>query len=180
MDSIDVPIYLQSDRTRIDDALQELRRRKRGGLLVRGKDECRLLFAGDLLRARRDGISAVQRISGGQPVMVVTEEHARSHGVDLRDLQRRPREFETMMEHHQRSYAISDPRAPSSVSHAVPMLVTRSEELGRFLRMTGGYECNGDPKHFFPQPYASAGDDCPLYPECSRPDGSIPKVKASI
>src|ERR1019366_2038315 len=111
-------------------------------------------FAGDLLRARRAGLGNVQDISGGEPVMVTTEEHAVSHGLDLLDPRRTLRQFETLLDRFNMGYALPMPSQPSStVRTAVPKVVARSKNLRRCLLTTGGYECDGEPKNFFPQPY---------------------------
>jgi hypothetical protein len=180
MDSIDVPIYKQSGRIGIDDALGELRRKERGGVLIQDGNRYRLLFAGDLLRARRAGVLNVQDVSGGEPVMVTTEEHAISHGLDLHEPHRTRRQFENILDYYNHSYTLPMPSQPSTTgTTTITKVVTRSEDLGQMLRMTGGYECTGEPKHFFPRPYVRAGDNCPRRPECSRADGSTPKVISS-
>jgi hypothetical protein len=194
VDSIDVPIYRQLGQDSIEDALAELRRKQRGGILIEDRGRYRLLFAGDLLRARHDGRLNVQDVPGGEPAMVATEEHAAAYGLDLDQPLHSWQQYETILDAHRRRYAVPAPALPPiTVRPAHPLtrvgghtvfatatIVTRSEEYGALLRMTGGYECDGEPKHFFPEPYAQAGDNCPLYPECSRTDGSIPKVIASI
>ena len=183
MDSIDVPIYQQSDRTSIDHALKELRRMKRGGLLIRNRDEYRLLFAGDLLRARRDGMVTVQDIPAGYPVMVATDEHVHIHGLNLLEPQRTGQGYEAMLDQHKVRFGVLMRDAPLGLSSggvtATRRVVTRFETLVATLSMTGGYECDGVPKHYFPEPYASAGEECPLRGECRRNDGSTPRVRVS-
>lgn len=109
MDSVEVPVYKQSDRTTINDALSELRRWERGAIVIHDQTGYRLLFAGELLRARRDGVEIVQDIAGGEPMLAATEKEARSHDLNLHWPEDSQHQFEAILDEYNYHYVLVQP-----------------------------------------------------------------------
>jgi hypothetical protein len=179
MDVVSIPSYLQSESTSVSEALANLRQRERGGLVIQDGDACRLLFAGDLLRARAAGVTMVQDVQGGRPVLVLDETHANTRGLDLRSPFNTGAEYQDMLNAGDHDYAVAAPSI-RVMPPGTAVVVTRSELFGVSLRMPGGYECNGKPQHSFPEPRVSPGEQCPFYPECERADGTVPTVHPAL
>lgn len=179
MDVVSIPSYLQSGSTSVAEALADLRERERGGLVIQDGDACRLLFAGDVLRARAAGVTIVQEVQGGRPVVVLDETHESTRGLDLQSPFNTGAQYQDFLSAGHHDYAVAAPSI-RVMPPGTATVVTRSELFGLSLRMSGGYECNGKPQHFFPEPRVSPGEPCPFYPECERADGTVPTVSPAL
>jgi hypothetical protein len=177
MDVVHLPVYLETDRTPIAAALATLKQVSCGALLIRG-ETLRLIFAGDLLRARALGIINVQSVQESKPVGALGAEEVVEHQIDFRKPFDFRRQIETVLASRNLDYALPPPA--SADDPATVMILTRSETLALSLRMDGGYECDGRPRHYFPEPRVTAGEPCPEYPICSRTDGRIPTVHPAV
>jgi hypothetical protein len=146
-------------------ALRLMTSAARAGVVVAGsQDRYRLLFAGDLLRAREAGVAHVGGITQFEPVQIVNGALASRFDVDLVRPSASAQAYEKLLDDRQAKFALIG-EGPRDV-----MLVTRFEELERMLTLTGGYECTGNnPRHYFPAPYVTVGQDCPLFPACAVP-----------
>jgi CBS domain-containing protein len=168
MDVVTVPLV--SPASTVEQALAAMNGARRAGVVVEeAPDRYRLLFAGDLLRARASNVPVVGAIGGGEAVVLVDPLLAQSFQIDLVRPSRSPLAYEQMLDARGSSFGLVG-EGPADV-----MLVTRHEGLGEMLTLTGGYECTGSPRHYFPQPYVTAGQQCPLYPACAV-DGAPPST----
>jgi hypothetical protein len=170
MDVIVLPLVWPN--TPVAGALEMLHTYKRAGVVRQGWDDTyRLLYAGDLLRAREDGIAEVGQIDAGESVMIVEMPAVTTFSIDIVRPRRTEPQYEQMLDAHGMTYGLV-----GETSREV-MIVTRHEDETETLSGTGGYECTGTPKHFFPRPRVQVNTNCPRYPACSRADGTIPKIR---
>lgn len=169
MDAIIVPLVTQ--QAEVEPSMQLLQRRERSGLVVHhdleSPDRYRLLYAGDLMTARRDGVPTVGQVPGGHPVQVVDAVLAGSFGLDLVRPHRTWQQYELMLARHGVDYALV-----GEVGDAA-MVVTMHEGQTQTLSTSAFYRCDGPNWHGFPEPRVSIGDPCPRRPECGRPDSTI-------
>src|SRR6266511_1182960 len=154
MDAISLPLLSNQDTVHL--ALACLKSRERAGVVVDDGSQFHLLHAGDLLAAREACKKFLSEVGGSELVYVVGPADATAHGLDL------VRPLLTQAEYQNMFTRIACQLALVGADHDTAMIVTRSEDYERTLRGTGGYECNGMPKHFFPRPRVKAGDRCPL------------------
>jgi hypothetical protein len=185
MDAVPLPVYLQSDRTPISQALAQLRQLSRGAIVLQDGSRLQLLFAGDLLRARAQGTINVQSVRVDRELTVIADEAAQERSLDLRNPFNSQEQYATYFNVLNTDYAVPASQTRGLGRSLGPgpgmaVVITRSETLGAALRMAGGYECDGEPRHYFPEPSVSVGERCPEYPLCSRSDGKIPTVRMSI
>jgi len=168
MDSLDVPLC--SSHESIVNALEDLRARNRSGIVVQGKAGYSLLHAGDLLYARDKGLTTLADISGGEPVIGLQKHHAKEFSLSVEFPASTSTEYETFLRSINHRYTLLSATGQSAT------IVTASESDAGALRLTGGYQCDGTPTHYFPRPRVSDGEVCPKWPECSRPDAKKPTV----
>lgn len=168
-----VTLPLVPPETQIGAALRILREQRRSGLVTRDRDgsNYRLLYAGDLLRARAAHTPTVGDVPDARPVLVLNARLAQSFALDLVRPMATGLSYERMLGERGFTYALA------GESDDAVMIVTLREDLAYALRGTGGYECDGQPTHYFPQPRVNLRDPCPRYPECSRPDGAMPTIR---
>lgn len=105
--------------------------------------------------------------------MLLAPEHIASFKLDLVRPLRSQAQFQKFLAQSKHNYGLV------GATRDVAMIVTASELYARGLTLTGGFQCNGNPTHYFPLPYVVLGQNCPKYPECSRPSGAIPTIEAA-
>jgi hypothetical protein len=169
MDIVSLPLL--SLKTTIPEALDAVKRSQRSGLVVRDAQAVRLLHTGDLLYARAAGTKTLGDIHDLRIAIQATPLHVERFKLDLDEPTNTRPEFEAFLSTNHYRYAFLD----SNQGHA--RIVTLSELDALALTLTGGYQCDGSPTHYFPLPRVIVGQDCPLWPRCSRTDGSRPKVE---
>jgi hypothetical protein len=174
MDTIAIPLIQASSAISIAEALEELKRWRRAGLVVEDEDNYRMLYIRHLLEARRDGINRLASIKGGYPVHLLEPVDMSSFGLDL------VRPLKTVMPYQAlfSSFRLQDKDyALAGGTRDTAIIVTRRETETYTLGLSGGFQCNGVPiNHFFPDPQVYNGQPCPKYPECSLPGGGWPVV----
>jgi len=150
-------------------ALDLLRTTGRGALILKDQEDYKLLDAASLGKAQASGVVGINQIEG-RPVLLLDNSYAASFGVDLV----RPRE--TVTKYTDMFKAVQKDFAIAGLTHDVAFVVTSSEEYTIDLG-TGGYRCNGSPRHYFPWPKVAIGNDCPDSPDCDV-DGRTSKIEA--
>jgi hypothetical protein len=172
MQAISLPLLSNQDSLHL--ALARLKSHERAGVVVHdGYQQFRLLHAGELLAAREAGKQFLSEVAGGESVYVIEPLEATNYKLDLVQPMRTPASYQNMLTASASEFALV------GADYDTAMIVTRSEEYERALRSTGGYECNGPTKHFFPRPRVKAGDDCPLCVPGSLPGGGTPVISPS-
>jgi hypothetical protein len=170
MDVVILPLVWHT--TPVAEALEMLKDNKRAGVVRENPDGTyRLLFAGDLLRARATAKTLVEQVQGGRDILLMDAPMATSANVDLVRPHRTWQPWEHLLDARAVEYALIG----ANSEHV--MLVTRHESLKDMLSTTGGFECTGTPTHFFPEPEVGVNMDCPLFPACQRTDGTTPKIQ---
>lgn len=158
--------------TKVNVALEMLQAHRRAGVVRQDlNDTYRLLFAGDLLRARAAGVSVAGEVEGGRPIFLVDSSTATAFNADLIRPRRTWAAYEQMLDALDAHYGLVGETGNEA------MIVTRHEDETVALSTTGGFECTGRPTHYFPEPRVSVGEVCPLFPECSRSDGTTPTIR---
>ena len=166
-----VMLPIVSSTTTVDVALKLLRERKRGGVVVAHRDGTyRLLYASDLFRAKAQKVDTVAGVRKRRPVLLLDNSKARKYRVDLVRPLDTWQQYERMLTKLETDFALALDFQGSAV------VITRHELQEDALSTSGGYRCNGQPRHYFPDPYVSARVPCPRYPECSLPGGAVPKI----
>lgn len=168
MDSVEIPLCSAGET--IDGALGELRAKNRSGVVVQSAGGYRLLHAGDLLYARDKGLATLGDVDDGQPVILLQEEHVKEFRLNTTNPKSTWHEYEAFLRDVAHRYTLL------STTGNTAMIVTASELDTLALTLTGGYQCDGTPTHYFPQPRVSDGEDCPKWPECTGPGGGKSKV----
>lgn len=168
MDSVELPLFLPDES--ISNALSELRAKNRSGLVVGEGNGYLLLYAGDLLRARASGATTLRDVANGEPVVILENHHIQQFQLDLTTPKNTWKEYEKFLQSVGSRYTLT------GTTRDTAMVVTASETDVMALTLTGGYQCDGTPTHSFPRPRVGDGQDCPMWPECSRSDGQRPKV----
>jgi hypothetical protein len=168
VDSVDVPLCSAGDA--IDGALAVLRAKNRSGVVVQSASGYRLLHVGDILYARDRGLATLGDVDGGQPVIQLEAQHVKEFRLNTTSPKSTWQEYETFLRGVAHRYTLL------STTGSTAMLVTASELDTLALTLTGGYQCDGTPTHYFPQPRVSNGEDCPKWPECTGPGGRKSKV----
>jgi hypothetical protein len=169
MKSVTLPFFAAT--VSIGDALEQLRTDKRSGLIIAGDRGNTLLHTGDLLYARAKGIATVGKVGTGRPVILLQDRHIAQFGLNSKLPESTGKEFEQYLQNFSHRYALVSTSGDSAT------VVTASELDFLALTLTGGYECDGTPTHYFPLPRVTAGQTCPRWPICSRPDGKKPQVR---
>jgi hypothetical protein len=159
MEVVTLPL-VEPDVT-VPEALGRLTAAGRAGVVIADPGRYVLLYAGDLLRARDAGVAQVGAIPTAESVAIMDSTLAERFGVDLVRPRLSPDSYERLLDDRQANYVLIG-EGPRDV-----MLVTRHEGLEEMLALTGGYECTGNPRHYFPQPYVTVGQTCPLFPACA-------------
>lgn len=171
MDVISLPLLSNQDSLHL--ALARLKSYERAGVVVReDSDHFRLLHAGKLLTARADGYQLLSQVAGGEEVYVMTSVDVSNYSVDLVQPLATPGQYQSMFN----APAFAFDFALVGVDQDIAMIVTRSETKKEALQGSGGYECNGTPKHFFPEPRVTARQNCPLCIPGSLPGGGTPII----
>jgi hypothetical protein len=199
MNAVSVPLYQASSAVSLADILNDLRRLGRSGIVIEEGDEYRLVFAGELLSARAQGAKSLQdflaiaqprgaaaiaqprgaytstalAVSGGveyETMLLLGDSHAQRFRIDLVRPLRSWQEYETLFLTESSSFALAGATLDSA------LVVTAHEGGGEALTLTGGYQCDGTPTHYFPRPRVSAGQTCPKFHPQPRPDGTPPQV----
>ena len=159
MDLVTVPLLSPNDE--ISSALDLLKRVRRSGLVRQdATDVYTLLYIGRLRRAQAKGLARLEDCEGGHRIVVLDLPLAGTFGLDLVRPLRTAVEYEQMLDARAAEYAL----VAENVRDV--MLVTRYERLTVMLSATGGYECTGNPTHFYPDPDVQLGDKCPERAEC--------------
>ncbi len=169
MEPIKLPFF--SSITRIDDALDQMRAKRRSGLVVEGLSAPKLLYAGDLLYARKEGAVTLGDIQRGEPLILLLNKRIVEFPVGSVEPKGKKKQYERHLKSPEQRYALVGTSGESA------MVVAASESYALAVTLTGGYECDGNPTHYFPLPRVIAGQTCPLWPACSRPDGTKSKVR---
>lgn len=169
MDSVKLPSF--SSTARVDDALDQLRVKKRSGLVIKGIRKQRLLHTGDLLYAQAEGILTLGDVERGQPVLLLQDKDIAKFKLDSAKPERTGKQYERYLHSIKHRYTLIDTTGDSV------MVVTASELDALALTDTGGYECDGNPTHYFPLPRVIPGQTCPLWPACGRPGGGKTKIR---
>ncbi|MEO8076574.1 MAG: hypothetical protein ABI818_09620 [Acidobacteriota bacterium] len=172
MDVVTLPlVYSQAP---VAQALELLRQYQRAGVVrYADNDTYELLFAGNLLRARAAGKTTVGEVEGGRRILIADAPIAREFHIDAVRPHRTYQQVEQMLDARGAQYALI------AAANAEVMIITRHEGLKEMLSATGGFECDGTPTHYFPEPDVALGQKCPLIPECSRPDGNPPTIQVA-
>jgi hypothetical protein len=169
MDIVNLPLL--SLTTTIPEALNVLKLSQRSGLVVRDAQAVRLLHTGDLLYARAAGTHTLGDIHDLRIAIQPTSQHIERFKLDLGKPTNTGSQYEAFLSANHYRYAFLD----SDQGHARIVTLSELDALG--LTLTGGYQCDGSPTHYFPLPRVIVGQDCPLWPRCSRMDGSRPQVE---
>lgn len=161
MDTVMLPLVWPVSE--VEWALEQLRKRQRGGLVRHNIDDTYTLFSlGDLARARAHDRRMMEQVQGGHPVHLLDAADAAT--LDLVRPLKTGRGWEQILDKFGLMYALA------GESQDTVMIVTRHETETAKLS-SGGYKCTGTPTHYFPDPRVSPGDLCPMIPECSGPGG---------
>jgi CBS domain-containing protein len=168
MDSVGVPLCPEDES--VDDALGELRAKNRSGIVVQSAGGYRLLHVGNLLYARARGLGTLADIDGGQPVILLQAHHIKEFQLDIINPGNTWQQYETFLRGVAHRYTLLNTTGNTA------MLVTASEKDALTLTLTGGYQCDGTPTHYFPEPRVIDGEDCPKWPECMGPGGRKSKI----
>jgi hypothetical protein len=172
MDSLVLQLVRPS--TSVVDALELLKASRRGGLVRQNPypyDSYDLIYAGALLRARAKGVRLISGVTEAETIMFVDMPTVRSFDLDAVKPFQTADSYEKLLDHHRVSFGIV------GETTADVMIVTRHEWQTAALSVTGGFQCNGTPTHYFPMPSVALGQRCPEYPLCSRPDGLVPTIE---
>jgi hypothetical protein len=169
MPIVTVPLLRVPEKLTVKGALDVLRDQRRSGLVVEQANRYRLLHTGDLLEASEGGVQNIAGVNG-EPVFLPGNAHARRFQLDLVRPLNTPTGYAKLFREARREYAAV------GISEDAVMLLTRDAPALAALTLTGGYCCDGSPRHFFPRPAVSTGQHCPRHPLCKRADGRIPTV----
>lgn len=170
MDVVILPLLNHTET--VAAALKCMRARERAGIVRQNKDDTQTLFyAGDLLRARAKRTRTLGDMLDGEKVVLLDIPRARKYRLDIVRPHRTRRGYETMLASAQADYSLVGGTADAA------MIVTVSEDMTAGLSMTGGYECTGTPRHYFPRPRVQVGKPCPLRPECKLSGGGVPTIR---
>lgn len=169
MDVVMLPLV--PENASVAEALAHMRRHQRGGVIVqRANDRHELLYAGDLLHAKASRVKSVREVPNAKPVVLLNPLSAKKFRVDIVRPHRTAGRYETMLGKLEVDYSMV------GGSNDTAMIVTISELMTRML-LTGGFRCNGTPRHFFPEPPVRPGQTCPKYPLCHVSGGGKPKIE---
>lgn len=173
MDVVMLPLVAEG--TGLDSALSLLRRSERAGLVVHPpfSDSYGLLYAGDLLRGKAEHVGTLGSVTGTRPVLVLDAALSESYGLDLVRPDTTRISYETMLIARGFEYALAGEAGDTA------MIVTLHEEQGETLRSTGGYQCGGHPRHYFPEPRVRLGQMCPYAPHDAGPGGLAPVIETA-
>jgi hypothetical protein len=165
MDVVIIPLL--RPQAEVASALELLRRWERAGVVVNPDwaSSYRLLHAGDMLRARDAGIPVLAEVPGGYSVLTVDQPMADAFHLDLVRPALTWQQYETMLDEQGAQFALV------GEAYDAAMVVTRHEEQQMTLSGTGGFQCSGSPRHYFPEPRVALGDPCPEIPLCTSPAG---------
>jgi hypothetical protein len=138
--------------------------------------DSRLIFIGRLFEARDRGVDMLAQVQG-QPIHI----HDRVETGDMvldqvrQSLFNTPDQFENLF----KGFLPPDTRfILAGQAGARAVLVSGHETWAAMVGNTQVYECNGSPKHYFPDPQVSEGETCPKWPECTAPGGGKTVVTA--
>lgn len=163
MDVVTLPLVDHS--VPVTDAIREMQKQQRSGVVVRrAADVHALLYAGSLFEARDLRIPSVGDVSGGERVVLVDFTRAKKFGVDTVDPYRTADDYASMLRLEEVDYSIV------GVSSRTVTVVTRSEDMTALLSTTAVYRCTGRTRHYFPKPRVVPGEHC-IRPNCLAPDG---------
>jgi hypothetical protein len=154
MEAVSLPLVLKTET--VHQALARLKSTERSGVVVDdGKDIFRLLYAGDLLVAREACTKFLSDVPAGEQIHLVSQADVKAHNLDL------VRPLSSESQYNQLFANLAENFALIGADHDTAMLVTRHEIERETLVMTGGYQCNGTPIHYFPRPSVKVGEPCP-------------------
>ena len=151
-------------------ALAQLWDTKQAGLIVEklGGEFC-LAWANVLGDARRNQLTEVANASGLVQVYQVQRSDLGQFNLDLVHPHRTPTEYERLLDTSATEYGMLSSTGDAAI------VVTRHETLR--IQLSGlVLECDGPPRHVFPQPEKQVGDDCPLCPIIA---GRQPKIQVA-
>jgi hypothetical protein len=169
VDVVILPLLNHSETVSV--ALKRMREAERSGIVRHNKDDTHTLFyAGDLLRAAAKRVRRLADVREGEHVVLLDIRRAQKFKLDIVRPLRTASAYETMFASAHADYALVGETWQSA------MIVTSSEDKTADLSMTGGYECTGKPRHYFPRPRVKVGQSCPLRPECKL-SGGVPTIR---
>jgi hypothetical protein len=168
MDSVELP-FLNRETT-VEEALERLKAKQRSGVVIEVPHTPVLIHTGDLLYARENHVKTLGNIGVGERIIVLRDPQITHFKLDSAHPERTGRRFEAFLKNVGHRYALVGNFGDSV------KIVTMSELDALTLMDTGGYQCDGSPTHYFPLPRVVAGQDCPMWPACYRPDRK-PKIQ---
>ena len=158
MDTLTLPLLSVNASVSPSAAFGLLRARQRGGLILQGQNDCRLLDAASLMQAKANGIAELGQITAPS-VLLLKNAHAISHRVDLVCPTATANEYHALFDKVQSNFAIA------GLTSDTAFVVTHFK--GDAAALIGGvFQCNGSPRHTFPMPRVVVGQVCPNWPEC--------------
>lgn len=84
MGAISLPLFKRDAATTIEDVLLEMKNSRRAGVVLeRNDDKCLVLYARDLLEARRDGVHRLGDIVRGYPCEILDSSAGQKFSLDL-------------------------------------------------------------------------------------------------
>jgi hypothetical protein len=170
MDTLTLPLLNANAPVSPTAALGLLRAHGRGALILEGQSDYSLLDLASLRRAEVSGIATLGEIAG-RSVLLLENAHAVSFGVDLIRPTATPNKYDEFFQQTLSDFAIS------GLTLDTAFVVSRHERDAAALLVTGGYQCNGSPRHYFPMPRVVVGQVCPNWPECDA-NGQKPTIEA--
>ncbi len=168
MDSVKLPFLTRE--TSVDEALMRLRERQRSGVVIEVPHTHVLLHTGDLLYGRAKRVKTLGDIGVGERVILLRDKQFTQFNLDPVHPERTGRQFEVFLNNVGHRYALIGTHGDTVT------IVTASELDTMALTQTGGYQCDGNPTHYFPLPRVVSGQVCPMWPACSKIDNSKPKI----
>lgn len=152
--------------------------RARAGIVVKWPDDAHsLVLAGALLRARDAGVELVSGVPG---VHLVTPHRSNTRARQIADQIGLMEVFDKTKDQIARSVytqlfrKIGYDYAIAGSSNRMARVITGSPRVAAMLNMSGGYQCTGTPRHYFPDPFVEVDDPCPEVPLCGKDSVIVP------
>lgn len=155
MDIVALPLLTEA--TAVNLAVAVLKQCQRTGIVVDvgGHGPFKLFHAGEILAARATHLGRIADLSGGDVIELVSGQDAKSHRLDLVQPMATQSQYEAYFRGIVPDFAVV------GAGNGIALLVTRSEQFAEILQGPGGYQCTGNPQHYFPLPRVTLGQRCP-------------------
>lgn len=154
MDALSLPILTSTDTP--ETAIRVMAEMKRSAVVVDAGGSYRLMYGGDVARARRDLVGSLDLMEvQGPPVHAITSQEHDAFKIDVLRPTSTAHNFELLLQNVGSEYGIL------STTREEAIVITAHETLVDVLVMPGTFECDGPVVHFFPRPKVVVGQRCP-------------------